>query len=88
MYTHHLLYTANIKPIEILRGKFDTLPSLAVITIDILFTLNIIYSMYFDWIKYFIYNTNTCTLDTYKYSSVSLLRVSESLLIYYFASIL
>ena len=48
MYTHHLLYTANIKPIEILRGKFDTLPSLAVITIDILFTLNIIYSMYFD----------------------------------------
>ena len=37
--------------------------------------------MYFDWIKYFIYNTNKCTLDTYKYSAISLLRVSESLLI-------
>jgi len=48
MYPHRLLYTTNIKPIEILRGKFDSFPSLAVITIDIIFTLDIIYSMYFD----------------------------------------
>lgn len=37
MYPHHLLYTTNIKPIEILRGKFDSFPSLAVITINIIF---------------------------------------------------
>ena len=64
MYPHYLLYTTDIKPIEILRGKFDSFPSLAVITIDIIFTLDIIYSTYFDWIKYFIYNTNKCTIDT------------------------
>jgi len=43
VYPHHLLYTTDIKPIEI-----DIFPSLAVITIDIIFTLDIIYSTYFD----------------------------------------
>lgn len=83
VYPHHLLYTTDIKPIEI-----DIFPSLAVITIDIIFTLDIIYSTYFDWIKYFIYNTNKCTIDACKCSSVSLLRVSESLSIYSIASVL
>ena len=48
MYPHHLLYTTNIKSIEILRGKFDSFPPVAIIIIDTIFSLDIIYSMYFD----------------------------------------
>ena len=88
MYSHHLLYSTNMKSIEILRGKFDSFPSIAIFTIDLIFTLDIIYFTYFDWIKYFIYGTNKCTLDTYIYSSVSRLCVSSSLFMYFIASLL